>query len=429
MKMTTALALTAVLALIGAAPCAASHGMSPELTISAQDFDEYLPQSAYNPDRGEYLVVWHDNSGFQTRSVMGKRLDRWGNTLAEFVIAYNPTRDSAQPAVAYDPVNHRYLVAYLRDTFGDASDWDLWGRLVPWDGPSGALTEFNINAWTTHQWSPRVGYASTEAEFFVTWTNENQTSPVPLYISGIRINPANGSALAPAMLISSGAEHRFDAELAYNRARNEYLIVYTLMNGTQGDIWAVRMNADGSILGGGEFAVAAWPDGEEYPKVAASPGANKWLVVWHSLTASAMKDVYGRFVNGDGTIDGDPVHFAFTTVDERYPSVSCIGDSSRFFVTWSQQFSSATGAIGVRGQAIDADHSLDPATSLRDPFSGEDPQCVHLAATGGGSNSLVVWETTRAVGGFKDIHGRVVHDPFGDGFESGDWSLWSSVSP
>jgi hypothetical protein len=273
------LATAALMFTLICVPAAADTGMSSELVITAQDFDEYLPEVAYNTNREEYFVVWHDAS-FQSRTVMGKRLDKYGNTIAEYTIAYNATRDSAQASVAYDPVNDRYLVTYLRDTPGDGSDWDLYARLVPWNGPSVSFTEVPVVTWTTHQWGPKVAYASTQQEFFVTWWNEDQTGAVASYISGVRINPFNAATLGSTMVLASGPDQRFLPEIAYNRARNEYLVVYTLMNGGQGDIWAVRLNAGGTILDGGEFAVAAWADSEDTPKVAASPTANTWLVVW-----------------------------------------------------------------------------------------------------------------------------------------------------
>jgi hypothetical protein len=409
------------------APAAAGTGMSSELVITAQDLDEFSPEVAYNSNRHEYFVVWHD-AGFQSRSVMGKRLDRWGNAIAEYTIAYDATRDSAQASVAYDPVNDRYLVTYLRDAAGDGSDWDLYARIVPWDGPSASYTELPVVTWVTHQWRPRVAYAGTQQEFFVTWWNEDQTGAVPSYVSGVRINPFNAATLGSTMVISSGPDHRFLPEIAYNRARNEYLIVFTVFVGGQGDVWAVRLNADGTILGGGEFAVAAWADSEDTPKVAASPSANTWLVVWESTTVADAGEIYGRFVTHLG-VDGAPVQFDGFSINERLPAVSCIGESSRFLVSWSQQYSSITGAYGVQGQVIDADRTMDETVVVRTVYIGEDdPDTNQLAAAGGASNSLVLWRHTRHDVGWSDIHGRVVHDPFGDGFEKGDFSAWSSVT-
>ena len=107
---------------------------SAEIIVSAQDIDEYLPDAAYNSVRDEYLVVWHDSPPAQARSIKARRYTAAGSFLAEYVIAFedSPLRDNAQPSVAYDPVNDRYLVVWVRDVFGDGSDWDVYGRIVPW---------------------------------------------------------------------------------------------------------------------------------------------------------------------------------------------------------------------------------------------------------------------------------------------------------
>jgi len=42
--------------------------------------------------------------------------------------------------VAYDPTNDRYLVVYIYDVNGDGSDYDLRGRLIPWNGPDRGAT-------------------------------------------------------------------------------------------------------------------------------------------------------------------------------------------------------------------------------------------------------------------------------------------------
>ena len=84
--------------------------------------------------------------------------------------------------------------------------------------------------------------------------------------------------------------------MAYNKARNEYLIVYQLMDAGFGSIYGVRISGGGAILGTGEFGVAAWPGPETLPRVAASRVADEWAVVWQSDMLGAMKDIYARRV-------------------------------------------------------------------------------------------------------------------------------------
>jgi hypothetical protein len=136
--------------------------LSREIIISALDNEQLPPAVAYNWKHREYLVVWHDKWAVGTRDIRGRRIAADGAVLAEFEIYSNPTRDSAQPAVDYDPVNDRYLVVWIYDTFGDGSDWDVYGRFIPWAGPNPSVTEFPIITWPSKQWNPKVAYARTQ---------------------------------------------------------------------------------------------------------------------------------------------------------------------------------------------------------------------------------------------------------------------------
>ena len=40
---------------------------------------------------------------------------------------------------------------WLHDVWGNGSDWDVYGRFIPWSGPSGALADFMICNWNSNQ--------------------------------------------------------------------------------------------------------------------------------------------------------------------------------------------------------------------------------------------------------------------------------------
>ena len=408
------------------------NSQSPEVRISNNDNENYAAQTVYNSVHQEYFVVWHVSS-FQGRYVMGRRLDLYGNLLDEYTIAFedSPPRDNAQPTVAYDPVNDRYLVAWLHDTPGDGSNWDILGRFVPWDGPTPSLNGFNICNFSSQQWNPRAAYAGTQQEFLVTWWNEG-TGGVASYVSAARIAPADGSVLS-TFVVASGTEERTVPDVAYNLARNEYLIVYQLMDAAGGNIAAVRMNAGGSILGGGEFDIAGWADPETHPRVAASRIDNQWLVVWQSDHGSEpAKDVYGRrvWVDGSGTIQQSaPVRLAATTIDEGNPEVAVFPESTVFAVSWEQQYSSSTGNFGISAQTIDTADRLGEKTVIQTVYTSENIDSSNPAMAAGPQGFMIAWVQERDSSTAIDISGRVMWRLFSEGFESGDLSRWSDIYP
>ena len=151
--------------------------LSGEIVVSDADNEEYGPAVAYNWKHREYLVVWHTKWSMGTRDIRAARVSQHGQLLSTFTVYEHATKDSVQPAVDYDPVNDRYLVAWVFDALGNGSDMDLYGRFIPWDGPSASLSEFAIVTWATHQWTPKVAYGRAVEEFLVVWNHEYQSGP------------------------------------------------------------------------------------------------------------------------------------------------------------------------------------------------------------------------------------------------------------
>ena len=426
--------LFVIAAVMVSVPGGTAPSIGPERVVSNQDFDEYLPQVAHNSFRDEYLIVWHDVSPFQARSVMGKRVDRMGSTIDEFVIAFEdaPPRDNGQPTVAYDPVNDRYVVAWVRDVFGNDTDWDVYGRIVPWDGPSASFPAFSICSFTTSQWNPQIAYAGTPGEFLVTWWNEG-SGGVNSYISAQRISSA-GSLLGGNFVVASGGEERVVPDLAYNQARNEYLVVYQVMDAGMGSIYAVRLSGSGAVLGGGEFGIAVWPDPETQPRVAASRVADEWAVAWQSDVPGAMKDTYARrlWVNAGGAMEfAAPVHVAGGPDDERMPDIAAHPESTDYLIAWEQQYSNSSGPLGVWARTLNNWNSLGGAVTVRPVYMGIDVDSSRPRIAAAPNDWFVVWEQERNdAPSYLDIHGRVVIGPlFADDFETGDVSAWDSHSP
>lgn len=426
--------LIVVAAMMMSVPGGATPSLGPEQVVSNQDFDEYLPQVAHNSVRDEYLIVWHDVSPFQARSVMGKRVDRMGSTLDEFVIAFEdaPPRDNGQPTVAYDPVNDRYFVAWVRDVFGNDSDWDVYGRVVPWNGPSASFPAFTICSFTTSQWNPQIAYAGTPGEFMVTWWNEG-AGGVNSYISAQRVS-SSGSLLGGNFVVASGGQERVAPDLAYNQARNEYLVVYQVMDAGMGSIYGVRISGSGAVLGGGEFGIAVWPDPETMPRVTASRVADEWAVVWQSDVPGSLKDIYARrlWVEAGGAPGfAAPVHVAGSPVDERNPDIAVHPEKTGYLMVWEQQYSSISGPFGIHNRTLTVGNSLGDAFEVSGIFAGQTVDSSRPKVVAAPTDWFVVWEQERDdTPSYLDIHGRAIIGPmFSDGFESGNLSVWDSHSP
>jgi hypothetical protein len=388
---------------LGVVALSSTLHVGPEITISEIDNEQYYPAVAYNSNHHEYLVVWHNLWGGGGRDIYAQRITASGELLSWFDVASGPN-SRAQPSVAYDPVNDRYLVAWAYDFFGDGSDWDLYGRFIPWEGPDAGLVEFPISSWSSDQWEPIVTYARAQEEFLVVWTNTPVSTPA--YVSGRRIF-ADGSGFPPGdgfTIASDLTDNRVNPAVAYNLARNEFLVAFD--DGV--DVFATRLTGAGIALGGGEFGIAGWPDTEHHPAVAACRNADQYLVTWQSLVGANNYDVYARYVTGDGSLDGGPLVVEDTTVSEIEPAVGCNEAGNKYLIAWQQQYSSAVGPYGVWGRMAFPDKTMGDASGIFAPVSGMTMEAMKPALAGGRANYLVAWEHLRDGTAFRDIHGTLI---------------------
>ena len=394
-------------------PLAPEEHQGSLIPIATANNKKHLPAVAYNSKHDEYLVVWHNE--WPSRDIYARRVSGRGAVLSWFTVATgagSDSRDRAQPSVAYDPTRDRYLVVFIHDVHGNGSDWDIGGRFIPWAGPDAGLGEFPVCQWNSSQWNPQVVYALARDEFLVVWANTPAGQPA--YISAGRLNPASGGVLGD-FTVSSGAENRINPDVAYNLARNEYLVVWDKVLGANiHDIWGLRLAANGAALGGGEFVTAGWPDSEERPTVAACHAADQYLVAWQSLTASNY-DIYARYVSGDG-LPGSVHLIEATTAPEENPDAACDWLGHQYMIAWQSMYTS--GKYGIIGGFASPTGPQERGFVLASASwtAGRTEPVV----AGGRSGFLVAWEHERDGTSYQDVYGRIV---------SAQAAIASSVGP
>ena len=376
-----------------------------EINISDLDSMEYLPSVAYNWKHHEYLVVWHTPWGSGTRMILGSRISTTGEQLDGFVIYADSTKDSAQPDVAYDPVNDRYLVTFIFDTNDDGSNWDVYGRFIPWNGPSGPSTKFLICNYSNHQWNPKVTYARTMEEYLVAWNNTDQTGVLKANISLQRVNAATGNLGSDLTIYDdTNTEHRTNVDVDYNLARNEYLVVYDNTH----NILATRFTGNLSHDFVGEFTIAGWPAGETKPAVAACRGVSQYLITWQSDQSDQGPPndaIYARFMSGTGDL-GVVKELDDSVGNDREADVTCNYAGDEYLAAWQVPYTNEK--LGIWGRIVHPDTTLGPLFAIVGPYGDKDRTNVSLA--GGHITYLAVWEHDRDA--FQDIHGRIMISGF-----------------
>ncbi len=395
------LALLCTPAASQAGPVAAPPFVGDEIAISERSSEEYRPAIAYNSNHNEYLVVWENAWPGGHHDVYAQRISSSGQLLSWFAVASN-SNSQMEPSVAYDPVHDRYLVVWLYDVWGNGSDWDVYGRFIPWSGPSADLRDLAICNWNSNQAHPKVAYARVQEEFLVVWMNS--ASGIPNYISARRVFAQGGFPPGDGFTVSSGPEKRDFPAVAYNLARNEYLVTWDVEKGSL-DIYGLRLTGTGTPLGGGEFGIAGWTANEERPAVAACSQADQYLVAWQSDRGTGMTDfaIYARYLNGDAT-PGNVYLVVDTTLPQTQVDVAADASGQRYLLAWQDQYTNLKYGVWARGAY--PDESMPPDFEVIPPDSGADREFPAIA--GGRTSYLVAWEHQRSAGGNRDIHGRLL---------------------
>ncbi len=395
----------------GAASAAEARGtpdafFGNELVIAELPGDEYSPAIAFNSYRNEYLVVWENIWPGGTHDIAARRVTEDGRLLSEFFVA-SSANNQMNPSVAYDPARDRYLVVFAYDISGDGSNWDIYGRFIPWDGPDPGVTDFAICDWTTAQRHPKVAYSNTPAEFLVTWTNAPAGQAT--YISARRVFAEGGFPGGP-FLVSSGPEDRDFPDVTYNQVRSEYLLTWDMVDSSSAlDVYGIRLSGTGGVLTGGnppvlgEFPIAGWPSREEHPAVASC--WDQFLVLWQSDqdTGGADYAIYGRYLSGDA-VPGNVYLIADTPYPELYADTACNTSLSKYVIAWQDQ--SGSGVLGIRARVADRYETLEPDFEVAGPGATENRAAPAVA--GGDTTFLTAWEHDRDGGGNVDIHGRLL---------------------
>ena len=384
-------------------PQSTSAYMGDILDIS-QDGSEndWNPAVAYNSLHHEYMVLW-EIWGDYGHDIWGARVSEDGRVLSSFPVGEYYFNDYS-PSIAYDRVNDRYLAVWEYDASGEGTDWDIYGRFIPWDGPVAGLNPFEICIWSTNQHRPRVAYAYTQREYLVVWTNAISTP----YISGRRYFDTGGSPDTDGWNISFGTEARQAPDITYNLHRNEYLVTWEQIgDGTSWDIWAVRLRGDGIVLGTGEFIIAGWPAAEQRPAAAACDQADQYLVAWQSDDGTNYSDlaIYARYLDGDA-VPGSVYQIANETSEhEEEVDISCDAPGKKYFLAWQRAgdndtYWSIRGRMAYSNETFSTIYGVKYYDTLEDR---EDP-----AVAGGKVNFLVVWEHEMSGGTYNDIRGRLI---------------------
>ena len=327
--------------------------LGPFLDVWADAVGNHDPAVAYNSRHDEYLVVWWNNR-IATRDLYARRVAGDGTLLSSFTIVSNANKWNWLADVVYNPVQDEYFVVYTYNN--SSSDYDIWGRSIVWDGSSMGA-EIQINGEADIQWYPAVAYNSIDNEYLVVY--ENSWADGRRDIAAQRIRASDGAFLSWRNIATAANTIRRLPDVAYNEARNEYLIAYTYQFNSSGD---------GDILGriashnlgtlGAEMQIVYNTACQE--SVALAAGPDEYFATWRdsgvdpndgSKCDLKTLTIFGRRVSGNGTLN------PFVTIVRENQEIHAEADVaySSFYgyvITWRHASTSSSHTDNVYGRNV-----------------------------------------------------------------------------
>ena len=201
-------------------------------------------------------------------------------------------------------------------------------------------------------------------------------------------------------------------DMAYDSVNNRYFLVYTKEDGADNDIYGQFVNPDGTLLGS-EFVIANDTNPENSPKVSYDPVTRRFLVVWAYSTT--FYDIYGRIINDGGTFytDSFPICNEATS-HQLNPQVCYDNVNARFDVIWKDE---RGGGTSIYGQIVKSDGTLfGTASDVNFVVSNGGNSVIYPAVAFDSTNGrfMAVWSDFR--NGNRDIYGQIMNadgTPFG----------------
>jgi hypothetical protein len=350
----------------------AGEPIGPQIRISTTGADGDAgraaldPAVAYSPRLNQYLVVWRAD-GLATNDeseIFGQRLGPTGAELGgDFRISTtgadgDADRDAFNPAVAYNPRLNQYLVVWNADGLATDDEFEVFGQRL---GPTGAELggDFRISTTGTDgdagrfASAPAVAYNPRLNQYLVAWYANGLANPTKFEIFGQRLSGA-GAELAGDFRISTtgtdgdAARDAFDPAVAYNPRLNQYLVVWEadgLATDDGFEIFGQRLRGNGAELRGDSRVSTTGPEGDadrgaSDARVAHSPRANEYLVVWEAdgLPTDDEEEIFGQRVGAGGRRLDPNFRISTTGTDgdtDRFASFPALAfGANQYLVAW-----------------------------------------------------------------------------------------------
>jgi YD repeat-containing protein len=299
------------------------------ITLTGTPGHQRVLDLVYNANAHEYLMVWSDPN-----DILAQRLDVSGVPISITVTVHvTTTGTQTNPAVAYDPVNDRYLVVWQDGRSGVRHE--VYGRILDGEGQPLGAAEFLIEESgddprpdviydpDSGDWRPAAGRVAVWQRVVTSPNNRNiraqfidsdgqlgtivdvDTTSAQDYLPALATDRQGGF---PSISLRAGLAVWRRNSTAANR-----------------DIHGQRFTITGTV--GSALEMATFSGEQNEPRISYHAGSGRYLIIWEDAQ-NGGKQAHARFVAQNGDFIGNP--FRLDEEDEeavRWLDVAAFSDN------------------------------------------------------------------------------------------------------
>ncbi|NLT95538.1 MAG: hypothetical protein GXW85_08450 [Clostridia bacterium] len=321
-----------------------------------ESFEAYIsrdnPDLAYDPINNRYLVVYErDIIEYIDSEIWGRFISADGVLSPEFLISND--KRCFDPKVVYNPENDTFLVTWQYE-----EEYLIFAQILDEEGnPYEEKGNFAVCPETVNgQYSPAVAVNTDTGDYLIAWDEQVYEGNLEREIYGQLLDKEGNNQDVGRLDLVSMEESQSDPILAYSA--NRYLLVFgNTPDYYDYDIKGRMFNSEGELVEEIEIAVG---DADQYVHALAVDDTNeRFLVVWQEYRNDETGNIFGRFINIDGTMEDDfPVYQS--EQDQYAPSVAFNADGG-FLVAWQDgQDRLFARYFTAEGEGIGAPVPIDP---------------------------------------------------------------------
>ncbi|RJR14703.1 MAG: hypothetical protein C4581_13535 [Nitrospiraceae bacterium] len=334
-----------------------AHGN--EFVLSETSNVHYSPRASYNSTNKTFLVVWSDdrNDPDNTYDIYGQIVNADG-TLggSNFVVSDNGNNQYG-PVPAYDPESQKFLVVWYDDRNDPMSTYDIYGQFV---NPAGTLSgsNFAITSDPASQADPALAYDNYNQRFLVVW-DDDRGATVDIY--GQLVNP-DGTMSGSNFVITDASSSQWVPAVVYDSVNRRFLVSwYDFRNPcadifafcANGDIYGQLVNADGTLFNTASATNFVISNGtSEYLLQTVSAAYNtadqQFMVSW---SGDDTYSIFGQILYANGDLNSSSLSIADDPSGMQYsPSVAYNSICNNFLIAlYTDNFSSANISLETVG--------------------------------------------------------------------------------